>query len=122
MTEAEWLTSEDPERMYPVAREQLRSDHPHGARTQRKRFFFDAPCCRLVWPLVVLDRRCRRVVEYNERQFDKPLSPRKAEELYRNGKQAAEDPASEATPFLLAAANLVYDSENPNVVIRHLIH
>jgi hypothetical protein len=33
--------------------------------------------------------RCRRVVEYNERQFDKPLPGGKAEELYWNGKQAA---------------------------------
>jgi hypothetical protein len=122
MNEAEWLACEDPERMYRVAREELRTDYPHGARTKRKVSFFGAACCRLVWTLVVLDKRCRRVVEYNEQQFDKPLSARKEEELYWNAKQAAEDPASEAKPFLLEAANLVYDSGTPHAVIRHLVH
>src|SRR5262249_43984880 len=34
---------------------------------------------------------------------------------------AAEDPANESTPFLLEAANLVYDSGYPDSVIRHLV-
>jgi hypothetical protein len=118
MTEAEWLTSEDPERMYPVAREQLE----RGPRSRRKEAFFGAACCRLVWPLVRLDKRCRRAVEYNERQFDRPLPLRKTDELYWNAKQAAEDPANEKTPFLLEAANLVYDSGSPAAVIRWLLH
>jgi hypothetical protein len=122
MTEADWLVCEDPEIMYPVAREELRADYSHGVRTKRKRSFFGAACCRLVWSLVVLDKRCRRTVEYNEQKLDKPLSARKEEELYWNAKQAAEDPASEAKPFLLEAANLVYDSGYPDAVIRHLLH
>ncbi len=122
MTEAEWLTSEDPERMYRVARKVLGYDSPDRARAMRKRAFFGAACCRLVWPLVKRDKRCRRTVEYNERQFDRPLPSRKSDELYWNAKQAAEDPALQATPFLLEAANLVYDSGSPEAVIRRLLH
>jgi hypothetical protein len=120
VTEAEWLTCEDPERMYPVARKEFDYDSPHPARPRRKRAFFGAACCRLVWPLVKRDKRCRRAVEYNERQFDRPLPARKEEELYWHAKQAADDPALDATPFLLEAAILVYDSDSPETVIRRL--
>jgi hypothetical protein len=121
MNEAAWLTSEDPERMYRATENKRRGKPPRAVWTRRKEAFFGAACCRLIWPLVVLDKRCRRVVEYNERQFDRPLPPRKEEELYWNAKQAAEDPANETTPFLLEAANVVYDSGHPGLLIPDIL-
>src|SRR5262249_33566222 len=72
----------------------------------------------LPWLAEVLRTRALRI---EPSSFDRPLPARKAEELYWNGKQAAEDPANETTPFLLDAANLVYDPGYPHPVIRHLL-
>ena len=73
MTEAEWLSCNDPQEMHtsvPTALEQAR----HGdKRIRRKRELFGAACCRLIWPLIT-DERSRRCVEYMEQQFDEDQS------------------------------------------------
>jgi hypothetical protein len=120
VTEAEWLTCEDPERMYRVARKEFDYRSPNRARVVRKRTFFGAACCRLVWPLVRREKRSRRMVEYKERPFDWPLMDWREEELTWNAKQAADDESLQATPFLLEAAILVYDSGNPEMVLDYL--
>ena len=122
MTEAEWLTSTDPERMYEVVAETAFCHKwPHHERTERKRAFFGTACCRLVWPWIVVDERCRRVVEYNECQFDHPAPGHETDEFYLGAKYAAEHPDNETPLLQQLAANLVYDSDDPRSVIGYLV-
>jgi len=121
VTEAEWLTSDDPEAMARAANEDLRSDYPHGPRTARKRTLFGAACCRLVWPHVVIDERCRKVVEYVETKFEQPLSDEEEEELFWDAKMAAEHPEHNTPLPQQLAANLVYDAGDPAMVIGSIL-
>jgi hypothetical protein len=125
MTEGEWLTSDDPEAMYEVAETALVSAWPHTGRTKRKRAFFGAACCSLVWPLIVVDDHCRRWVEYSEEQFDLALAEQERdaleEEIGEGVYQATEKPYDETPWLLLNAAQLVQQSDHSETVIARLL-
>lgn len=100
MTEAEWLASEDPEAMYEVVAEgAFKSGYGHVKRTERKRTFFSAACCRLVWPWVAADDRCRRAVEYLETHFDLAYSEAEVDEIWGDVKTAARHPEGDTPLF-----------------------
>ncbi len=61
MTEAEWLTSEDPEALISL---------PPAQRTTRKCRHLGAAYCRLLWPLMVKDELLRRGLEAVEAELD----------------------------------------------------
>jgi hypothetical protein len=117
MTEAEWLRSEDPEAMHEAA-----FDRKGGPHAKRKGALFSAACCRLVWPWIDADPRCRRAVEFLETQFGDPDADAELDEIWGAVKDAARHP-DDGTPGLqLVAANLVYDAEDTDVVISYLVH
>ncbi|HEY1378056.1 MAG TPA: hypothetical protein VGF55_14745 [Gemmataceae bacterium] len=58
LTEAEWLSSDDPDALL---------GHIAPRLTRRQAALFACACCRRLWPLVT-DDRWRRVVELRERQ------------------------------------------------------
>jgi hypothetical protein len=122
MTEDEWLSSTDPRTMYDVVEESLRGDWPHNPRTERKRVFFGAACCRLVWPWIVVDDRCRRVVERMETQFDVPMSQGELERLSRDVEDAADRPDADTPHLQRTAASLVLEAANALSAIRHLLN
>jgi hypothetical protein len=123
MTEAEWLTSTRPPVMWQAVNESFRTDWPHAGRTARKRVLFGAACCRLVWPLIEADERCRRYVEYLERQFDEDaaLPNSDVEELVGDVRDAASYPDDGNPLEQSVAANLVYDATQPAMVIGYLL-
>jgi hypothetical protein len=122
MTEAEWLTCDDPEAMHAVVAEgAFQSAWPHGSRTARKRVFFSAACCRLVWPWIVVDNRCRRAVEYLENQFDRTFTSEEAEEILLDVKDADRHPDAETPLLQLAGAGLVYDAGDTQTTIGRLL-
>ena len=120
MTEQEWLTSSDPEAMAEAAKEYLRSDYPHGPRTERKRVLFSIGCCRLVWQWVAADARCLRLVEHLETRYDSPSSDVDEDELWRDVKDAARHPDDDTPLLQMLAADLVYDVGIPETVIGTL--
>jgi hypothetical protein len=63
MTESEWLSSSDIDRMLKFL---------HGRTNDRKFRMFACACCRRVWHL--LDERCRRLVEMAEQYLDGLIS------------------------------------------------
>src|SRR5262245_50164409 len=68
MTEQEWLTCLEPERMLTFLHER-KVISIHGEFGERKLRLFAAACCRRVWPLL-RDERSRRAVEVAERHAD----------------------------------------------------
>jgi hypothetical protein len=127
MTEAEWFSSSDPEAMHEVVVNGVfRTGYGHWHLTRRKREFFGAACCRLVWPWVEIDERTRRWVEYTENQFDLSNTDDERVELedslLMGVKAAARHPVEGTPPHQLLAANLVCDLEDSGTAIRYLIH
>jgi hypothetical protein len=127
MTEEEWLVSEDPLAMHAVVADgALDYKWPRGNSTARKRAFFGASCCRLVWPFIVVDERCRRSIELLETQFDLNSDESDidnlGEEIAQGVRDAARHPEPD-TPLLQAvAANMVYDAGGDcETMIRHLL-
>ncbi len=122
MTEAQWLTSDDPEAMYKVAAQgALNPTWPDSERTHRKRDFFTAACCRLVWPWIAVDERCRRAIEEMEAQFDTPIPEDELDDIWDGVKQAARHPEDGTSVAQLLAANLVYDAQDAATVILRLV-
>lgn len=122
MTEEEWLSSTDPEGMYAVVSQgPFRAEWPDAQRTARKRALFGAACCRLVWPLIVVDERCRKSVELLERQFDEPISVEQTEEITWGAKMAAEHPEDGTPELQMLAADLVYGAGHPGTDIAYLL-
>lgn len=71
MTEQEWLTCEDPQRMLSYICDGTEAwRHQHRASDRKLRLFACA-CCREVWHLLT-DERSRRAVEVAERYADSP--------------------------------------------------
>jgi hypothetical protein len=60
VTEAEWLTCDDPDGMLQLAGQGM---------SERKRLLLACACCRRIWPLIT-DERSRRAVETAERYLE----------------------------------------------------
>src|SRR5262249_31626724 len=114
MSEAEWLLSDNPRLMLREAEDALGSIYPHAFQTTRKRTFFAVACCRLVWSWIVVDERCRRLVEHWEQQIDEdPKVIDREGELEWAVEMAANHPA-EGTPRLQSlAASMVLEAGVP---------
>jgi hypothetical protein len=69
----------------------------------------------------VVDERCRREVEYNERRFEHPVPDHEEEELSSGVKEAARHPEDETPLLQHLAANLVYDIGFPQFAIGYLL-
>src|SRR4051794_35293461 len=100
MTAAEWETCDDPQRLVAAVDDTVFcSKWPHGSHTKRKRTLFGLACCRLVWPWVVVDERCRRAVEYEEAECEGHPPDIDVDELYGNLKDAERHP-DDGTPLM----------------------
>jgi len=122
MTEAEWMTSDDPIAMHDVVAEgAFKFGWPDGPRTARKRLLFCLACCPLVWPLIEADERCRNWVEWTDRNLEGSANKEEEEELVLGAKIAAEHPDDDTPHNQMMAANLVYDLGDPHPWIFHLV-
>ena len=115
MDEAQWFASDDPAAMLAATDRPLGSNRPHGPWTERKEGLFGAACCRLVWPLIAGDERCRRVITSLEARSDWRLS----EQPMWDAKQAADDGSKPELESL--AANMVYDCDSPRLVLNYIL-
>jgi hypothetical protein len=121
MTEAEWLTSEDPIAMNRVVSAGvLNARWPDGSSAERKQFLFSLACCRLVWPLVEVDDRTRKLVEHYERHVDWPPHDVEIDHLWYGVKEAARHPEEEASHEQMVVANMVYDLSDTGSVVAWL--
>src|SRR5690349_5717729 len=96
MTEAEWLTCEDPEPMLLFVQ---------GQASPRKLRLFAVACCRRVWHLLG-DERSRRAVEVAELLADGRAGQRRLSRAAANARRAAVEliakveSSGPVTPFL----------------------
>ena len=122
MTEAEWNTSTDPEAMYQIVENgAFKTGYGVSPKTTRRRVFFGAACCRLVWPWIEVDPRCVQMIDFIENQFDTELSKDERERLKFNVHMAAEEPEADTSDLQYIAANLVSNCEIPFNAIRYLL-
>ena len=123
MTEEEWAVSTDPIAMLEAARESLRSDWPHGQRTARKRVLFGLACCRLIWPLIEVDDRCRRAFVLTELEIEgrAPASEDEEDAVWADLKNAYRHP-EEGTPVeQMMAASAVADIGSAEFIIGDIL-
>jgi hypothetical protein len=106
MTEAEWLTSTDPQAMLAFLRDS-------GRASDRKLRLFSAACCRRVWNLLS-DKYSRKALKTAERHADGEVSQEKlkfawgearwaAQVEYREDRQTAEGTAMWAVSLVCEA-------------------
>ena len=122
MTEAEWLSSADPERMYSVVENNaFKLTWPAAEGASRKVAFFGAACCRLVWPLISANPHLVRAVEELETRFDAPKSEEELDEIWLEVKDLYRHPATDTALEMMSAAQLVEYTDDPLGVIRILL-
>jgi hypothetical protein len=104
MSEAEWLTCDDPHEMLLFLWTRF---------TQRKRRLFACSCCRRIWPLFK-DERSRAAVEFVERRADGQRTSLRVKDVLA----AAQAAVSEAnTPGSRYAASAAADLIPPSLMI-----
>ena len=79
MTEAEWLTSDDPAQMLRLVTDKLGANRCKAGR--RKLRLFGCACCRQLWD-VMADPRSRHAVEVAERLADGFVNDDETEEAH----------------------------------------
>lgn len=79
MTEAEWLTSNDPAVMLAAL----------AGASRRKLRLFGTACCRRIWPQLI-DKQSRRLVESSERFADEEVTAAKLDRDFDHAGEAQE--------------------------------
>jgi hypothetical protein len=115
MTEAEWLTSSDPDGLlHWVWSSSMASppddlSHPHA--TNRRLRLFACACCRSIWPLLT-DPRSRAAVEVSERFADGRATDRELREASTAAYEVTRLTVDEAALYAAFAASGVAEEES----------
>jgi hypothetical protein len=104
MTEAEWLSGEDPIPMLDFLR---------GRASDRKFRLFSTACCRRIWPLLAHDTH-RRAVERAEQFADGLTTLAKMQSASRSAGRHRDRYKTEYDQMLVGPRNLVFSATHPD--------